>query len=391
MAWLEDGSIDFISPQIYWTTAHSTAPYEPLCEWWSYVADHFGRHFYSSHSVSFLASANSTANWAEVATQVNLNRKYSKAQPEINNAAGSIYFSSKYFYGPSVSGLGDYLAEHTYQTKSLAPVVTWKNVPSFGAPADLKFDGTKLTWTAFDAPKSILRYTVYAVPRSVALDEAMEADGDGISNDYLEQVVWGNSFTLPTEHRSGYWYAVCAYDGLSNEYEPAIINYADGVSEKVTLTTPADGAVLDWTATFGWTAVKDAEYTVRISRTADFSDIVYTSPRQCTNSLTVDLGDLDPSTKFYWHVQCFEPNKIRSTSDAASFVSPAYTDAPAATLLAPADGETVEDNVRFSWTAQPGVSEYCLEIASDPEFNKMRRNHPRCRRYTELGRRFDDR
>lgn len=370
LAWLEDGSIDFISPQLYWTTTHGTAPYEPLCEWWTYVADHFGRHFYASQSVSFLAGANTKVNWAEVATQVDFNRQFAK--PTAKNAPGTIYFSSKYFYGPSVSGLGDYLAEHSYPTKSLTPVVTWKNVPAFGAPGDLKFDGTKLTWKAFDAPKSILRYTVYSIPLYVSYDEAMETDGDGISNDYLEQVVWGDSFEVPAGHRSGYWYAVCAYDGLSNEYEPAVVNYTAGTSAKVNLTLPADGAKVDWTANFEWTAVTDAEYVVRIARNADFSDVVYTSPRQSSNALTVDLGALEPSTTYYWNVQCYEPDKIRSTSDVRSFTTTAYTDAPVVELVSPTDGSVIENVVDFSWEKAEGVSNYTLEVASDSEFKSVR-------------------
>jgi len=370
LAWLEDGSIDFISPQLYWTTTHSTAPYQPLCEWWTYVADHFGRHFYASQSVSFLSGANTASNWAEVATQVDFNRRY--ARPTAKNAPGTIYFSSKYFYGPSVSGLGDYLAGHSYPTKSLTPVVTWKNVPSFGAPSELKFDGTHLTWKAFDAPGSILRYTVYSIPLYVSYDEALETDGDGISNDYLEQVVWGDTFEVPAGHRNGYWYAVCAYDGLSNEYEPAVVNYTGGVSAKVTLTNPTDGANVDWTANFGWTAVTDAEYVVRIARNADFSEVVYTSPRQSSNALTVDLGSLDPSSVYYWNVQCYEPNKIRSTSDIRSFTTAAYTDAPVVELVSPTDGVAVEDAVEFSWKKAEGVTSYKLEVASEPEFKKLR-------------------
>ena len=38
LAWLEQGTIDYISPQLYWKTTHSTNPFGPLTEWWSYIA-----------------------------------------------------------------------------------------------------------------------------------------------------------------------------------------------------------------------------------------------------------------------------------------------------------------------------------------------------------------
>lgn len=367
LAWLNDGSIDFISPQIYWTTSHATAPYEPLCEWWNYIADHFGRHFYSSHSVSLLASNNTSANWAEIATQVRLNRKY-----DTKSAPGSIYFSSKYFYGPTATGLGDHLLQNTYQTLALTPVVPWKKVPALGTPADLSFDGTTLKWKAVSADKINVRYTIYAVPMSVSMDDAMEANGDGISNDYLLKVSYTPSFTVPADRRTDYWYAVCAYDGAGNEYDPAVVGYPSGVSAIVTLTAPADGANVDWTTTLEWSSVAGAQYQVRIAKDADFSNIVYTSDRISQSSLTVDLDEFSPGVKHYWCVRCFEPNKLVSTSATRSFVTPTYTDAPATTLVSPADDAHIEDGVELKWTEVSGVTSYKVQIAADATFNDIR-------------------
>ena len=55
LAWLGEGTVDFISPQIYWVTTHSTNPYGALSKWWSNACSNvFGRHFYSSISISLL-------------------------------------------------------------------------------------------------------------------------------------------------------------------------------------------------------------------------------------------------------------------------------------------------------------------------------------------------
>ena len=370
LAWLYEGSIDFISPQIYWQTYHSTAPYEPLCDWWTYVADHFGRHFYSSKNVYFFTSANNTSSWNEVATQVKLDRQY--AEPTKLNAPGTIYYSSKYFYGPALSGLGDYLLDNANQTKALVPVVGWKKTPTYGAPKDLKLNGTKLTWTKIDAPKSIMRYTIYAVPENMTLEEATDESGDGISNDYLVKVCYDNSFTLPAEAQGKFWYAVCAYDGAGNEFEPAVVNYPQGSSVKVTLTSPADGATIDWISTFSWSAVNSAEYVLRIASDADFSDIVYTSDRLTANTLDNPYAALKPQTKYYWNVTCYETGKLGTASDTRSFNTKAYADAPKVTLLTPADGATVEGNINFSWTTDKEAAEYTLEIAKDATFRDMR-------------------
>ncbi len=370
LAWLNDGSIDFISPQIYWQTYHSTAPYEPLCEWWTRMGDHFGRHFYSSQNVYFFENANNTTSWNEVAKQIELNRKYAASTAE--KAPGTIYFSSKYFYGPALSGLGDHLLANVYQTKSLTPIVSWKKVPSFGAPEGLTLTGDVLTWKAIEAPRSNIRYTVYAIPAELTIDEAMEADGDGISNDYLLKVVYGTEFTVPENLLDDHWYAVCAMDGLGNEFAPATTGYGEGESAKVTLLSPAEGAGVAWTESFSWSAADGASYTVRIASDAAFSDIVYTSQRLSMASVVPDMTGFEPETKYYWNVTCAEPGKLRTISDTRSFTTPAYTNLPAARLLAPENGVEVEGDVRFSWTAVDGASSYTLEVAKDQAFTAMR-------------------
>lgn len=370
LAWLYEGSIDFISPQIYWQTYHSSAPYEPLCDWWSYVADHFGRHFYSSQNVYFFTNANNTTSWNEVAKEVELNRQY--AEPTSQNAPGTIYYSSKYFYGPALTGLGDHLLANVNQTKALVPVVTWKKVPSFGAPENLKFDGNKLTWKAIDAPRSILRYTVYAIPSSLTVDQAMEENGDGISNDYLLKVSYSTSFDLPADKRQNYWYAVCAYDGLGNEFAPAYVNYPQGASAKVTLTSPANGSTIDWMQKFEWSKVDKAEYVLNIATDEKFSEVVLKTQRLTENSVSPDLSVLNPETKYYWNVTCYEQDKFGENSEAFSFITPKYADAKAVTLTAPDNKAEIEGDIKFRWTSNDKTDTYTLEVSKNADFSVIR-------------------
>lgn len=372
LAWLHDGSIDFISPQIYWTTNHATAPYEPLCKWWTYVADHFGRHFYSSHNVYFLyeQNQNNTGGWNEVATQVRMNRNY--AAPTDLNAPGSIYYSSKYFYGPAITGLGDHLLANTNQTKSLVPIVTWKKVPALGTPENLKLSGSTLSWKAIEAPKSNVRYTVYAVPDNVSIDDATESNGDGISNDYLLRVCYENTFTLPSGLTKGYWYAVCAYDGLGNEYAPAVVNYPDAASAKVTLTSPANNATITWTQTFAWSSASDATYVLTIASDANFSNIVYKSDALTTTSARPDLSVLKPQATYYWNVTCTQKGKFGTVSDNRIFRTPAYTAAPKVALLSPADGVDIEEDTEFKWQTDASLSSYTFEVSDNADFSRLK-------------------
>ena len=146
LAWLEQGTIDYISPQIYWKTTHSTNPFGPLTQWWSYIAKHYGRHHYASHSISFLAEgSNTTSDWAEIVKQINFSRQYTE-----NQAPGVVLYSAKNINGHNngVGGLGNYLLNNAFPHPAMIPAVTWKQAPGYDAPANLAMSGAKLIWTA---------------------------------------------------------------------------------------------------------------------------------------------------------------------------------------------------------------------------------------------------
>ncbi|MBR5101644.1 MAG: family 10 glycosylhydrolase, partial [Muribaculaceae bacterium] len=223
LGWLYDGAIDYISPQLYWKTTHSTNPFGPLTQWWSYCANHFGRHHFASHSISFLASSSGAENnangWAEVAQQIRLSRQYN-----LDNAPGVNIYSAKNINGRNggVSGLGAYLKENVFQTKAIVPAITWKNGATYAAPTNARLSNGKLMWNAVNG--TLIKYSVYAVPLSVTIADAQSSTFGGIKSDYLLNLTYTNSFTLPSDKQSGYWYAVCVVDGYDKEYDPAYVN-----------------------------------------------------------------------------------------------------------------------------------------------------------------------
>ena len=219
LAWLEQGTIDYISPQIYWKTNHSTNPFGPLTDWWSYIANHYGRHHYASHSISFLASSsNTTSDWAEVTKQINYSRQYTE-----NKAPGVVLYSAKNINGNNggVSGLGAYLLDNAFQHPAMIPAVTWKTAPSYEAPSDLAQNGTELSWKSQDG--TLVKYSVYAVPNNVTLADATSPSFGGIKSDYLLGVSYRPIYFLPSNYQTGYWYAVCIIDGYGNESAPAYL------------------------------------------------------------------------------------------------------------------------------------------------------------------------
>lgn len=235
LAWLKDQSLDFISPQLYWATTPAAnrwspyAPYIPLATWWGDVATHFERHFYSSVAAYMFINDNGSpvynneTNWADIGNQIETNRE---VVPQ--GTAGTITYSAKYMDGPVCSGWGDYLEEHQFQNHSLIPIVTWKEHPALTAP-DVVRSGNNLTWTApaQSGHDPIMRYTVYAIPKTVSKSEAADENGDGIKVQYLQRVVYGGSFQIPDALAQEYWFAVCAYDGYGYESAPAYIDQPD--------------------------------------------------------------------------------------------------------------------------------------------------------------------
>ena len=223
LAWLEQGTIDYISPQLYWKTNHSTNPFGPLTQWWSYIAKHFGRHHFASHSISFLAEGNNTSSsWAEIVQQINYSRQYTE-----NNAPGAVLYSAKNINGNNggVGGLGNYLLANEFQHPAMIPAVTWKTAPGYDAPTGLALEGTNLTWDAQEG--TLVKYSVYAVPADLNTTDVMSTSFDGIMSDYLLTVTYKPAYILPSEYQSGYWYAVCVIDGYGNESEPAYLGVND--------------------------------------------------------------------------------------------------------------------------------------------------------------------
>lgn len=324
IAWLHDGAVDFISPQIYWKTTNTSAPFGPLTNWWSQVAGMFGRHFYASHSISLLMDDNSVENWEDIARQIELHRT---GQNTHRGQPGSIFYSAKNLDGNGsggVGGLGNYLYQHTYPTKSLVPVISWKDHPTYGAPSGLKFANGKLTWTPVNPAKgqSVIRYSVYAIPSNMVFERAADIGGDGISAEYLVGISYSGEYTLPADKARSHYYAVCVYDGYGYESEPALVNYNSEPSKPTTLIAPADGSSVDWNPVFSWNTVEGATYDLEVSPDATFRKAVISLTGIKGSSTTVDLSSLKGSTTYYWRVFTVEPDRISSASNVFSFVTP---------------------------------------------------------------------
>lgn len=364
LSWLNSGTIDFISPQEYVHTDNTTKPFEPLTDWWDEMATHFGRHHYTSVSVSCLADDNSQSHWDEHVNQTLIARRLSRT-----GVFGVCYFSTKYLNGPSVTGAGEYFRDKIFSRPSLAPVLEWKKGVNYEPVGGLVATDGKLKWNATTNGNAIIRYTIYAVPYEVSYSDAFI--DDGLSNEYLLGVSYSTEYSLPAESAERHWYAVCVYDGYGRESRPAVVGYNGEQSQAVTLLSPKNNAIVDWDCTFSWSALDKASYMLEIAEDRAFKALIYRQEWINDPKVTIDLGFMGDNKEYFWRVLSIEDGKLESVSEALRIVSPTRKDAVKAELISPKIDEKTGKNITFEWNGDKHADKFTLQIAKLADFEKL--------------------
>ncbi len=81
LTWIDEHIVDYIAPQIYWTTDNNNSNYEVMVSWWNDVVKDSGVRLYIGQNISDLDIAN------EIERQIEINREY-------ENVSGNILFSA---------------------------------------------------------------------------------------------------------------------------------------------------------------------------------------------------------------------------------------------------------------------------------------------------------
>ena len=118
--WLEKGWIDYLVPQLYWSSKFKLCPYPVLLDWWTRHS--YGRHLYVGHGMyRMLESTRADTAWRnprELPNQVRLNRTYGGLAP------GSVFFSAKSLLINPLKTT-DSLRLHLFQYPALVPPMPW--------------------------------------------------------------------------------------------------------------------------------------------------------------------------------------------------------------------------------------------------------------------------
>ncbi len=91
--WISGGYVDYIIPQVYWQTNHSTAPYESVIKWWNDLVQGTGVKLYIGEGIYKEAVA------SQITSHFDIDKKYS-------NISGNAFYSAKYLLN-NTSGCSD--------------------------------------------------------------------------------------------------------------------------------------------------------------------------------------------------------------------------------------------------------------------------------------------
>ena len=210
--WIQQGWLDYIAPQIYWSIGFSAANYQVLVPWWANYATN--RHLYIGQGV-YRINTSSDPNWlkaAEVPNQLRMNR----STPSV---FGSIHFSSTQVL-KNLLGFQDSLKQNFYNRPALIPNMRWKDsIPPLaptGLTATINANQTQVTlkWTrptaAIDGDKAHY-FVIYRFIFGETIDLNKTAAIRTITPTDT------TSFTDVYANPSGFIYVVTAVDRLHNE------------------------------------------------------------------------------------------------------------------------------------------------------------------------------
>lgn len=347
LAWLKDGSIDYISPQLYWPIGGSP-DYSLLSPWWSKVANKFGRHFYSSNTSSYANAYN------ELPAEVNVNRDADR-----NGVTGAVYFRTA--SNNLAKRTLDSLKNKVYQRPALRAVYAWKKPTPQNSISGLTIFGQNLTW---NYENENVRYTIYAIPN------ANRNDADVFtSTKYLQGISYSKTYTLAAGiSNSTHKIAVAIYDRYGYEYPPRVLGESETTAATPVLKYPVNGAtgivlpaIFTWNSEEGiiyyiWEIAKDAAFTQPIASYEVFE-------AKFNSGVLVNIQN---DSTYYWRVKAIKPNAPIATSAVWSFNGTKFS------IISPKDAATnVSLTPTITWQNIGTGASYTLEISRRSNFSEI--------------------
>ena len=361
MAWLNDGSVDYLTPQLYWQIGGGQ-DYSSLVRWWADSTRADGRHLYPGHAPYRIVSGSWTS--SELPNQIRLDR-----QP--NRAHGSVFFRANNGLLDNPKGFADSLRNDLYRTMALIPVMGWKDMIPPNQPLNLRYERIASTGPAglmWDQPsaasdgETARRYVIYRfTDPTIApgeLDDPTNIIGSTDQRRYLPE-------TPPPG--SDYYYAVTALDRNHNE-SGSTQTVSVAAPSAPLLASPSNGQVDQPTqVTLRWLpGLTAASYRLQVGIDSTFTGgLVLDLPELADTSMPITVSL--PQQRYYWRVKASNAGGTGEFSAVWSFV----TGFPSAPVLAtpPPSSPNVPVPVSFSWVRAPGGTTYHFQLATNSMFS----------------------
>ena len=265
--WAKKGWVDYLNPQVYWSTTAKKGDYDILTPWWAKkVCENFSNklpngqkvHFFASQGACYVYDNDGMEGYndgvAEIQRQIDVNRANLSS-----GYTGSVLFSTS-----SAILMRNDLRESHFKFKAFPPAMSWKSKTTLAAPTNVKVKDTVMSWEHPTAE----RFTIYIYPRGskgiAAKDNAAAA-------------------TVPTQEEL--WTNFKTDAGLSGLGTLATINTGDMVASCKTICTKLNAAEVQKAfSNSNWTWLKN--YIAKVQNAQKGNAVATSTVPELTDDLT---------------------------------------------------------------------------------------------------------
>jgi uncharacterized lipoprotein YddW (UPF0748 family) len=357
IAWLHDGSVDYLTPQLYWRIGGGQ-DYSKLMPWWADSIHANERHLYTGHILDNGFSSN------ELPSQLKLNRGNFKV-------SGAIWFRADLLNNNAL-GFRDSLRNNYYKYPALLPVMNWKDTIQPNIPQNLRFDQLASTGRSalqWDAPiaasdgDTASRYVVYLFSDSNIQPEDLDNPQNIVS-------VEGNSYHVPAAAINSpgpYYFVVTSLD--RNYNESGMTSPVQILAPEIpTAAFPVNGASnIPDTVTLQWNYSSGSSfYHLQVSSDPAFSSGMLVDLPALGDTFFVLTGMIGQQ-QYYWRISS---SNIAGQSDFSS-ISNFTSGFPTAPILLEPPHASLE--VVFSpilkWAEAEAADIYQIQLSNSTTFN----------------------
>lgn len=144
--WVNEGWLDYVSPQLYWRTSAPEQPYGRLLEWWIRENEH-RRHVWPGNFTSRVGDPKAQWDAREILDQIRITR-------DAPGHLGNVHFSMRALMENRL-GLADSLVNGPYAEPALVPASPWLDPRVPAAPSLTLHQDANGSWLSIDPKDSV--------------------------------------------------------------------------------------------------------------------------------------------------------------------------------------------------------------------------------------------